>query len=306
MGRIVIVLLLMFAARGMCPAQASGNISYSQSGGNAKAEQNERNKRVLAKEDAPPSATSMFVEASVLMNVKADEHVAVFGLAQECVTVAECNQKMDAAAGQFSADLKRLGIASSDIFVDFAAQNKIYGFQLEGNLAKERLAGFELKKNISVHYQDKLLLDKLLVTAAQSKIFDLIKVDYIVRDTGGIHNRLAEEAARLIKQKMARHEKLLGIKLQPPAQVFAERYSAYFPTEMYDSYTAYEAEEVSRNYDPQERYTVQRARKSRTFFFNALNADGFDAVINPIVIEPVVQFTLYLRVKYEVEQNNNK
>jgi hypothetical protein len=107
----------------------------------------------------------------------------------------------------------------------------------------------------------------------------------------------------VIKQKTARHERLLGIKLQPPAQVFAERYSAYFPTEMYDSYTAYESEDVRRNYD-EDKYTIQRARKSRTFFFNALNADGFDAVLNPIVIEPVVQFTLYLRVKYEVEQGN--
>lgn len=303
MKRIVIALLLMFAGQSVCRAQASGNIGYSQAGGNARAEQNERNKRVLAKEDAPPTATSMFVEASVLMNVRADEHVAVFGLAQECTTVAECNQKMDATVNQFSADLKRLGIASNALFVDFAAQNKIYGFQLEGNLAKEKLVGFELKKNISVHYQDKLLLDKLIITAAQSKIFDLIKVDYVVRDTGSIHNRLAEEAARMIKQKMARHEKLLGIRLQPPAQVFAERYSAYFPTEMYDSYTAYESEDVSRRSYDEDKYIVQRARKSRTFFFNALNADGFDAVINPIVIEPVVQFTLYLRVKYEVEQN---
>jgi uncharacterized protein YggE len=304
MDRIVLVLLLLMAGQGVCRAQASGNIGYSQSGGNARAEQNERNKRVLAKEEAPPSATSMFIEASVLMNVKADEHVAVFGLAQECLTVAECNQKMDATISQFSADLKRLGIAREALFVDFAAQNKIYGFQLEGNVAKEKLVGFELKKNISVHYQDKLLLDKLLVTAAQSKIFDLIKVDYIVRDTGSIHNRLAEEAARVIKQKTARHEKLLGIKLQPPAQVFADRYSAYFPTEMYDSYTAYESEDVSRRSYDEDKYIIQRARKSRTFFFNALNADGFDAVINPIVIEPVVQFTLYLRVKYEVEQSN--
>jgi uncharacterized protein YggE len=304
MDRIVIALLLLFGGQGVCLAQASGNIGYSQSGGNARAEQNERNKRVLAKEDAPPSANSMFIEANVLMNIKADEHVAVFGLAQECVTVAECNQKMDATINQFSGDLKRLGIASGAIFVDFAAQNKIYGFQLEGNLAKEKLVGFELKKNISVHYQDKLLLDKLLVTAAQSKIFDLIKVDYIVRDTGSIHNRLAEEAARIVKQKMARHEKLLGIKLQPPAQIFAERYSAYFPTEMYDSYTAFESEDVSRRSYDEDKYIVQRARKSRTFFFNALNADGFDMVINPVVIEPVVQFTLYLRIKYEVEQSN--
>jgi uncharacterized protein YggE len=305
MERIAIVLLLVLAGHGVCAAQASGNISYSQSGGNnARAEQNERNKRVLTKEDAPPTATAMFVEASVLMNVKADEHVAVFGLAQECVAVAECNQKMDATVSRFFGDLKRLGIAASDIFVDFAAQNKIYGFELEGNLAKERLAGFELKKNIGVHYQDKLLLDKLLVTAAQSNIFDLIKVDYIVRDPGGIRNRLAEEAARLIKQKMARHEKLLGIKLQPPAQVFAERYSAYFPSEMYDSYTAAESEDISRRSYDEDKYTIRRARKSRTFFFNALNADGFDAVINPVVIEPVVQFTLYLRVKYEVAQDN--
>lgn len=303
MDKMILVVLLILSAQGVCMAQASGNIGYSQSGGNARAEQNERNKRVLAKEDAPPSATSMFVEASVLINVKADEHVAVFGLAQECATVAECNQKMDATVSAFSGDLKRLGIASDALFVDFAAQNKIYGFQLEGNVAKERLVGFELKKNIAVHYQDKSLLDKLIVTAAGSKIFDLIKVDYIVRDPGSVHNRLAEEAARIIKQKTARHEKLLGIKLQPPAQIFAERYSAYFPTELYDSYTAFESENISQNYD-EAKYTVQRARKSRTFFFNPLNADGFDAVINPIVIEPVVQFTLYLRVKYEVEQGN--
>jgi uncharacterized protein YggE len=300
---MILVVLLILAGQGVSVAQASGNIGYSQSGGNARAEQNERNKRVLAKEDAPPSATSMFVEASVLLNVKADEHVAVFGLAHECATVAECNQKMDATVNGFSEDLKRLGVAPDAIFVDFAAQNKIYAFQLEGNLAKEKLVGFELKKNIAVHYRDKSLLDKLIVTAAASKIFDLIKVDYIVRDPGSIHNRLAEEAARIIKQKMARHEKLLGIKLQPPAQVFAERYSAYFPTEMYDSYTAAESENISQSYDD-EKYVVQRARKSRTFFFNPLNADGFDAVVNPIVIEPVVQFTLYLRIKYEVEQGS--
>src|SRR5882672_1899576 len=50
----------------------------------------------------------------------------------------------------------------------------------------------------------------------------------------------------------------------------------------------------------------RRARKSRTFFFNALDADGFDQVVNPVVIEPVVQFTLYLKVKYEMEQTKTK
>jgi hypothetical protein len=98
---------------------------------------------------------------------------------------------------------------------------------------------------------------------------------------------------------------LLGIRLLPPAQVYASKPSIYFPTEMYDSYTAYESEEISDNNDRQ-KYAVQGARKSRTFFFNALDADGFDKVVNPVVIEPVVQFTLYLKVKYEIEQTKTK
>jgi uncharacterized protein YggE len=299
--RVLLSFVLMIGGAVTCHGQASGNVAYSQQGGRSRAEQNERNKRVVAQPDAPPTATTMFVEASVLMNVKADEYVAIFGVNQECATVPECTQQMDATVAGFTAELGRLGVGKDDVFVDFAAQNKIYSFQVTGSVARQRLSGFELKKNVAVHFKDKLLLDKLVIAASRSNIFDLIKVDYIVRDTGSVQNRLMEEAAKVIKQKTARYEKLLSLQLQPPAQIYAERHSIYFPTEMYDSYTAYESDEVSPDYY-REKYTVQSARKSRTFFFNPLNADGFDAVVNPVVIEPVVQFTLYLKVKYDIEQ----
>jgi uncharacterized protein YggE len=247
----------------------------------------------------------MFIEASVLMNLKADEYVAVFGVLQECGAVPECNQKMDATTNQFAGELKLLGIGSEDIFVDFGAQNKIYGFQVADNIAKEKLVGFELKKNVSVHYKNKELLDKLVIAASKADIFDLIKVDYIVTDTVSAHARLMEVATRIIRQKSSEYEKLLGIRLLPPAQVYAAKPSVYFPTEMYDSYTAHESENIG-DYNDRQRYAIQRARKSRTFYFNALNADGFDHIINPVVIEPVVQFTLYLKVRYEIEQIKNK
>ena len=54
------------------------------------------------------------------------------------------------------------------------------------------------------------------------------------------------------------------------------------------------------------RVTVRGARKSQTFFFNGLDANGFDTVLNPVITEPVVQCTLYLKVKYEVEQAKAK
>jgi uncharacterized protein YggE len=243
----------------------------------------------------------MFVEANVLMNVKADEYLAVFGVMQEGETVAECIEKMDALIQEFSEALAQLGVAEDDLFVDFVAQNKIYGFEVMNDIAREKLVGFELKKNVLIRYEDKSLLDQFVVAAARSQIFDLVKVDYVVRDPARIRDRLLEEAARIIKQKSARYEQLLGIKLLPPAQVYAERPAIYYPGELYDSYTAFESEAIGASYARQ-KYTTQTARKSRTFFYNGLDADGFDEVLNPVVTEPVVQCTLYLKVKYEVQQ----
>ena len=301
MTRALFVLLAVAAFPAVCAAQASGNVGYSQGGGQARAEAAERARRAVSKDDAPPTATTAFVEASVLMNVRADEHVAVFAVQHECATVPECNRKMDATVASFKAALGPLGVRPEDTYVDFAAQNKIYAFKLAGDVAREELAGFELKKNVSVRYRDRDLLDRLIIAASRSNIFDLVKVDYVVRDTAAVQERLMEEAARVVKHKAARYEKLLGVRLLPPAQVYAERPGIHYPTEMYDSYTAYESENVDYAFN-RDRYTVQRARKSRTFFFNALTADGFDQVINPVVIEPVVQFTLYLKVKYEIGQ----
>ena len=66
------------------------------------------------------------------------------------------------------------------------------------------------------------MLDKITLAAARVQVFDLIKVDYIVKDVGAVQDRLMDEATRITKKKMGRYEKLLGIKLQVPAQVYAE------------------------------------------------------------------------------------
>ncbi len=297
----VIVLALAAGWSGLCRAQVSGNVGYAETGGKTKAVQNERNKRVLTKYELPPSETSMFIEANVLINVKADEYVAVFSVTQEGETPALCSQKMDATILELTGALKQLGIGKDDLFVDFVAQNRTYGFEVMGDIARERLVGFELKKNILIHYQDKSLLDKFVLAAARSQIFDLVKVDYIIKDIDGVHDQLMEEASRIVNQKIARYEKLLGIKLQPPAQVYAEKAAIYYPTEMYGSYRAFESEAMDSN-AARQKYMIQAARKSRTVFYDGLDANGFDEVINPIVVEPVIQCTLFLKVKYEIAQ----
>jgi uncharacterized protein YggE len=297
--RLIVGLLGLLVFPAYSPAQVGGNVGYAQAGGRARAEQNEHNARVVSKDEMPPSANSMFVDAHVLMNVRADQYVAVFGIMQEGDTILDCNRKMDATIKQFTEDLKALGISSDDLFVDFIAQNRTYAFEVAGNLAKEKLLGFELKKNVSVHYREKSLLDKMLVAASRSQVFDLIKVDYLVTNSDGVNDRLIEEAGRVIKKKASQYQRLLDFKILPPGQVYAERSAMYSPSGMYDSYVAFESEHVA-NPNIREGLTTQSARKSRTFYYNALDGSGFDSVINPAILEPVVQFTLYLKVKYEI------
>lgn len=298
---LIALLSLVLLSTMVLYAQVGGNAGYGQTGGRANAELSERAHRVISKEDHPPTGTATFLEANVLMNVKANEYVAVFAVSTDGATVAECAQKSDATLKTFVADIHSLGIAADDVFVDFIAQTKTYGFTVEGDIAKEKLVGFELKKNVSVHYTDRLLLDKLIAAASRSQIFDLVKVDYIVKDLNKVQDKLAEAASRVLDQKKSRYGKLLGVRLVPPMQVYADRSAIHYPTELYDSYTAAESEAMNSNAIRQ-KYTVQQARKSRTFYYNGLDADGFDEVINPVITEPVVQFTLYLKVKYEVEQ----
>jgi uncharacterized protein YggE len=171
----------------------------------------------------------------------------------------------------------------------------VYRYKVENNTATEELAGFELKKNISLRFRDKSLLDRLVSVAAQTGIYDLIKVDYAVKNAAGIQAKLEEQTFAIIKQKSERYQRLLGLKLPSPTQIMADKPSIYFPVDQYESYTASESESLNSYRGD---FTVRGARKSRTTFFDPIDGNGFDAVINPVILEPVVQFTTYVKVRY--------
>jgi hypothetical protein len=118
----LIIILLLVSGRSY--AQIGGNANFGETRGRGGAEQRERTKPVIAKDDHPPSATSMFVEANVLMNVRADQYVVIFAIAHDGETLADCARKMDATLKTFTDDIKALGIVGDDAFVDFIAQHK--------------------------------------------------------------------------------------------------------------------------------------------------------------------------------------
>lgn len=290
MKKFVFLLFLICACGIVSLAQESGNSVYNT----AKRKTSGVATGNLYNVESKDSVPSSFLEANVLMNVTPDEYLAVFGVMQEGATVIEGNKKMDAQINDFMTALQGLGIKDSDIFVDFITQNRVYDFSAGRTVAVEKFQGFEFKKNIAIRYKDKSLLQKMLAAASKSSIFDLIKVDYVVSDMAAMRDKLLEEASKIVKKKEETYARLLGIKMRP-ATVISEKFNAFFPSEMYSSYVAFE----SGNVDPRYRdVSVVEKRKASTFYYNPLHPGEFDAMINPLGVEPVVQLTLYLRVKY--------
>jgi len=283
---------LLFFVNLNTPAQESGNRIYGNQG-----YYNQQKHQPLTNTGVLGTADRRFysAEASVLVNMKPDAFVVVFGIQQEGAAPDESNGKLNARLEQFNRALSALGVKPDDVFVDFITQNKIYDYKAQGNDVIEVPAGFETKKTIAVRYKSRDIFEKIVAEAAKAQIFDLIKVDYIVSDFDAVRARLFDEAVKIIKAKEAKYTTLLGVKLSPVG-LANEKYDAFYPGERYERYQAYETGSGSTSY---ERGTTVTKRKSFTFYYEPLTAEKFDKMINPLGIEPLVQFTLYLRMDYD-------
>jgi uncharacterized protein YggE len=295
MKRAFLILLIIGASTLTALGQESGNRSVY---GRTTERKNPSNGLIYGAENKD-LVPVQFIEAYVLLNAAPDEFIAVFGAAQEAPTAVESNQKVNAQIEQFLSAAGNLGVNRSNIYVDMITQNRVYNFappSSDGTI-REKLSGFETKKTIAIRYKDRPLLEKLLDAAARASIFDLIKVDYVINDLGKIRSRLMDEASAIIKQKEENYARTLGLKFRRNA-IFQETYETFYPAELYQTYTAAESGSVEPNYESRTR--VVRERKSSTSYLEPLDRSAFDVVINTAGLEPVVQCTLYLKVRYSL------
>ncbi|HRH45523.1 MAG TPA: SIMPL domain-containing protein [Pyrinomonadaceae bacterium] len=206
------------------------------------------------------------IESNVLLNVKPDSFVVVFGFDRIGSTSENSNDQVNVTFSNFKKALAKLGITEDDIFIDFITQTIT---------TVEQTRAFQTKKTIAIRYKSRDLFEKIVTLAAANSIYDLIKVDYIVSDFNSIRSQLFEEASKTINAKLEKYTTLFGVKLSPKG-LEAETYGAFYPGERYVGY-------------------------QRSFYYQPLSLTAFDKVITPIGIEPVVQFTLYLRMVYDTE-----
>jgi uncharacterized protein YggE len=234
--------------------------------------------------------------------LKPDAFVVVFGINDEGSNAATSNEKVNSKITNLTQRLKSLGIDSNDVFIDFITQNRVYDFTVAGTQATENFTGFETKKTVAIRYKNRELFERIVSAAVDSKIFDLIKVDYIVSDFDAVRANLFDAAARVLKSKEQKYSNALGITLGAVG-LSIEKYDVTYPAEAYQRYQAFETGDASVNNEQGVSSRVVK-RKSFTFFYEPFKAGSFDTVLAHSGLEPMVQFSIYLRMQYQVRRQS--
>ena len=278
-------------------SQVSGNVNYAVSGNNqyqATYDNSHLNKTF----DIPMSnSTDILIEVNGLSNIAADSYVAIFHVTQVGKTTVEVNsllndkiQKIKDAIKAKSADTKTfVDMLSFVPMYEYAVEKKLFSKDTYNEIPK----GFELKKNIHIQYTNPELLSDFITICTQNEVYDLVKVDYICNDLEKKKKELADKAIEIIKQKTARLEGLLNIDFSDLRKQVVEGFQTFYPIEQYRSYNAF----ASTSLDLKKPANVNNASKSKTSYYQPVPTKPYDFIVNPVVLEPVIQVIYQVKLK---------
>ncbi len=279
-------------------AQAAGNyMQYS----NFDPSQSARFQSV-AKSARLVAENVMEVKINALNNKKASSYVAVFNIIQLGRTTEEANTLLNTRLNAFIAGVKALGIPTADVYVDMVnflpkyeidATKKLFSKKTYTEVPK----GFELQKNVHIRYIDPTILDKVVTAAAAQEVYDLVKVDYFDDSPTATYEDLRRRSFEYLG-KIREDFRAAGIELDSAYMIAQENAWVAFPGNRYESYQAYS----TQSFDPVEKgASVSMADKPVSRFYNAVPSNDYDIIVNPEVLEPVIQYSYNLLVRFTFE-----
>ncbi len=253
----------------------------------------------------PKSATmldgnQLEISINALSNQKASSYTAIFSLLQLGKTADETNTLLNTRLNAFLAELKTLGIPAADMYVDMVNFLPKYEYDVSKKLFSKKTyteipKGFELQKNVHIRYTDAALLDRIVTAAARQEIYDIVKVDYFVKDPQAVYAQL-REAAFLYLTQIKNQYRSTGLRLDSAYLVTAENAWVAYPINRYETYQAFSGQRIDA--DEKGNSVVNAADKPISRFYNAVPANDYDIVINPEILEPAVQFSYNLILKF--------
>lgn len=285
-------------------SQAAGNSIYSNSAKHDQLAYDPMTGRGAVSN--APIQNHMIIEFKVngLLNAVAEDYVAIFNVIQVGGTAIEADNLMNERINTFKGFLKASGVDSSAIKVDMISFLPRFDYQVEKKIFSKTYnevpAGFELQKNIAVHYKNSGKLDDIITAAAKSEIYDLVKVDYFVSDITGKFEQLRNKCIAALDKKVDAYN-LLGFELDTLRKATAEDFTSIYPITRYQSYNSFcrpslEAAKKKGVFAAEDK--IVEISKSPSKFYSQVNFDEYDVVINSLIDEPVVQYSYTISLRY--------
>jgi len=236
----------------------------------------------------------LVLEVNAMMNARADSYLAIFHVSQIGQTAEEADSLMAERINGLMEQLKKEKAQTDDVFIDMLSFVPVFEYDMTRKGFSKRYqeipAGFEIQKNIHIRFHDPRVLDRIVTAAAKEEIYDLVKMDYYVREQGACYDTLRTFATRTMEKKLKAF-KDLGLEIDSSYRMGAEQSGAYFPLDRYQKYQAHSSASLNSHRRGQ---VVNDIRKPTTVFYNKVPYSQFDLVLHPEITEPPVQFTYNL------------
>jgi uncharacterized protein YggE len=238
-----------------------------------------------------------------LSNQKASSYTAIFNVVQLGKTADETNSALKARLDPLVADIKAMGVKNEDIYIDMVNFLPKFEYDVSKKLFSKKTyteipIGFELQKNVHVRFTDPAVLDQVVAAAAKYEIYDIVKVDYFVKDSRAVYTELRQSALAYLKEIKAAYKGVL--QLDSAYTITGENTLVSYPGDRYKSYQAFSAQSLDANQRADAK--VERVDKPLSQFYDAIPANDYDIVINPEILEPAVQFSYQLTVRFTLKE----
>ncbi|MFA7274526.1 MAG: SIMPL domain-containing protein [Crocinitomicaceae bacterium] len=276
---------ILFFIQSASFAQVSGNINYQK-----QVAFPEKNIDIRLQTNNENS-----ISVKGLANVKADAYIAIFNVSQEGKTAEEVNELIDK---RISESLTKIKLKKEiETYVDMISFVPVYEYEVEKKIFSKKNymeipVGFELKKTIHIRYTNPNFLNEFIEILSQNEIYDLVRVDYFSTALEAIKKELMTKAKLLLTEKTKNYEAILGETFANTEKQIADGFKVVLPVEMYQSYEAYSSSSLNLKRSA----NVNVAQKSKTLYYQPIVDKEFDFVINPVILEPVIQVMYELKL----------
>ena len=252
-----------------------------------------------------PSST-IVIDVRALQNVKASSYTAVFNVSQIGETAQTTKDLLQQKISNIKKELATIGITEKDIAIDVISFVPVYEVEVTKKLFSKTYTevpkGFELQENIHIQFTKTSQFEGILSACANNEIYNLVKVDYFIENIAEVYKNLQTKLLQLVKDKKEYYG-VLGFDLNEYNAMMADQKYCYFPKDFYKNYQAFNSisfEAIKQNKG------VTTAKKQTSYYYQPLSYENYDVVVNPSILEPVVQVGMEIKLHFTPKPKETK